>query len=139
MTPTGRTLEHLRRDGWTAEVVERYLAQVERHRDYLGCVDIVAVKPGEPVLAVQATSLIHVAARVRKARAAPGLRAWLGTGHAAFQVWGWAKRGERWAVKVVELRPADLAPVVLQAPRRRRRAGKGQQQGLLFGDAGPAA
>jgi len=135
-SPTARTLARLRRLGYVADVVERWLAPVQRRKDYLGCIDIIAAKSGEPVLALQATSLSNVSARVKKARAAPGLTVWLATGHASFQVWGWAKQGDRWGVKVVELRAADLAAVVIEAPRRRRRPGRGERQGLLplFGD-----
>ncbi len=136
MSPTARTLDLLRRRGYVAEVVERWLARIERRKDFLGCVDIVAAKAGEPVLAVQATSLANVSARLKKAGRAPALRAWLATEHATFQVWGWCRRGGRWAVKIVELRSEDLEPVVLQAPRRRRRLRKGERQGVLFGEAG---
>src|SRR5207249_1305251 len=109
---------------YVADVVERWLAAVRCRKDFLGCVDVIGVKVGEPVLAVQATSLANVAARVKKARAAPGLRTWLATGHAVFQVWGWSKQGERWTVKVVELRPEDLTAITVEAPPRRRQPGK---------------
>jgi hypothetical protein len=69
---------------WTRCVVERWLAAVKRRKDFLGCVDVIACRRGEPVLGVQATSASNVSARVKKAVATPGLHVWLATGHAVF-------------------------------------------------------
>ncbi len=123
-SPTARTLARLRRLGYAAGVVERFIAGAGEggrgiRRDLFGCIDLVAVKAGCPVLGVQATTAGHVGARVAKARAVPDLRAWLGAG-AMFEVWGWERRPSGWAVKVVRLRAEDLAAVVIEAPPRRR-------------------
>jgi hypothetical protein len=135
-SPTARTLAYLRRQGFTAGVVERFIAGVgERgqgiRRDFLGCIDLIAVKPGCPILGVQATSVGNLAARLKKARGVRELRAWLDAG-AAFQVWGWAKSRGRWAAKIVEVPAGDLADVVLQTPPRTRRKPR-HQQTELFG------
>jgi hypothetical protein len=97
--------------------------------------DIIAVRRGEPVLAVQATSHSNVSARVRKAVASPGLHAWLATGHAAFEVWGWSKGGGgKWQVRRVSIRPGDLAAVEVTPRQRQRRQRKGDQQMSLFSE-----
>jgi hypothetical protein len=122
-SPTARTLERLRRLGYTCGVVERRLPIAGEHvtQDFLGCIDVIAVTSRrEPrVLGVQATSLSNLAARVAKARGKPGLAAWLGSG-AAFQAWGWyrAARG-RWELKIIEVKAGEVEPVVV-LPRRRR-------------------
>jgi carbonic anhydrase len=65
VSPTARTLRDLRADGWTAEVVERWIPGANIRSDLFGFVDIVAVR-GAETLGVQATSDANVAARVRK-------------------------------------------------------------------------
>jgi hypothetical protein len=110
MSPTARSLKLLRQQGYCCDVVERWLAAVRRRRDYLGCIDIIACRRGEPVLAVQATSASNVAARLKKDVATPGLHVWLATGHAVFEVWGWRKNHTgRWEVRRVAVRGEDLA------------------------------
>jgi hypothetical protein len=107
-SPTSRTLVLLRRRGYLAAVVERWLPRVRRRLDLFGVGDVLAVHPRERViLLVQATSRAHVSDRLKRARARPELAAWL-AGGGAFEVWGWAKVAGRWAVKVVAVRPADL-------------------------------
>ena len=111
MSPTQRTLAYLRKDGWTCQVVERFCHFSQRRIDLFGVIDLVAVRPGE-TLGVQATSGANAAARVTKAKACDGLRAWLEAGN-AFQVIGWRvlKRGEKrptWRPQIVPVTLEDL-------------------------------
>ena len=136
-SPNALTLDRLRREGYAAGVVERFIAGAGENGqgirvDFLGCIDIIAVKPGVPVLAVQCTSLAHVGDRLAKARGKPELRTWLAAG-AVFQVWGWAKRPEGWRVRIVEVQAGDLADVVLEAPPRKRRRSRWQAPDLFGG------
>jgi hypothetical protein len=110
MTPTARTLQRLRRLGYVADVVERRLPRCHITRDFLGIIDVLAVKPGEPVLGVQCTSSSNAAARLAKALAVPALRTFLTAG-CAFEVWGWSMRGPRGGRKLwdVARRPVALA------------------------------
>jgi hypothetical protein len=112
-SPTQRTLGRLRKAGWLCQTVEQRLPRCFITRDLFGCIDVIAIKPGEPVLGVQCTSAGNVAARLAKALRAPGLRTWLACG-CAFQVWGWSKRGPRgkrklWDVTRRRVQLADLA------------------------------
>jgi hypothetical protein len=117
-SPTQRTLKVLREAGYTADVVERFNHFTKTRHDYLGfahtrirqdlfgCLDIVAVKPGETV-GVQCTSGSNAAARVTKILAEPRALAWIQGGN-RLQVWGWAKRGARgkrklWTTSVREI------------------------------------
>lgn len=66
MTPTQRSLKHLRDQGHLAEVVERWIPQARKRHDLWGFVDILSLSPEGEVVGVQATSLSNVSARVRK-------------------------------------------------------------------------
>ncbi len=131
-SPTRRTLQLLRRQGFVAAPVERWIAQVGKKRDLFGVADVFAFHPRDRVfLLVQATSLPHVGDRLKRCRARPELAAWLQAG-GAFEVWGWTTKNGRPEVKRVQVSADDLQPIVLQAPRRRTRLGKGERQTGLF-------
>jgi hypothetical protein len=133
MTPTARTLALLRRRGFTAAVVEKWVAQAGIRKDLFGCIDVLAVHPRDKVIVgVQATSASNVSHRLAKARALPELAAWLRAG-GSFEVWGWVQQGRRWQVKIVAVRAEDLAAVVVQAPRRRRGGPKRESADLFAG------
>jgi hypothetical protein len=131
MTPTARTLAHLRRLGFTAAVVESWLPHAAVRRDLFGFADVLAVHPRDGIIMlVQATSVDHVAHRLTKAKRRPELLAWLKAG-GRFTVHGWYEREGKWRVREVEVTGADLADVCLEAPRHRRRR-KGERQRELF-------
>jgi hypothetical protein len=123
MTPTARSLAFLRRSGYLAEVVERWLPIPGRNvrRDLWGFGDLIAVRQGIPgALIVQATTGSNVAARLTKARKLLPLATWLRCGN-TFEVWGWEKRNDTWEVRRVMVRAGDLCPEELGRPARRRR------------------
>ncbi len=66
MTPTQRSLKHLRDQGHLAEVVERWIPQARKRHDLWGFVDILSLSPEGQVVGVQATSLSNVSARIKK-------------------------------------------------------------------------
>jgi hypothetical protein len=96
-SPTQRTLAALRKSGFVAGVVEHHLPFPPPYgtkQDYLGIIDIIAVRAGQKVLAIQTTSgTSNGNARVEKALAEPRLRVWLESGHARFEIWVWSKWG----------------------------------------------
>lgn len=100
MTPTARTLQALRADGWTAEVVERWIPGANVRRDLWGIGDVLAMR-ADALLLVQCTSRANVSARIRKAQAEPRLRTWLHHASRRFEIWGWGKRQGRWNCRVV--------------------------------------
>ena len=118
MTPTGRTLNELRRDGFTAAVVESWIPRLNVRRDLFGVGDVLAVRPGECLL-IQCTSGDHHANRVTKAKAEIRLRAWLGSG-SRFEVWSWSKRDDRWEVRKTPLVIDDIDIRAIEPPKRRR-------------------
>jgi hypothetical protein len=137
MTPTGRTLQYLRRLGFVATVVERWLPRVRRRRDAFGA-DVLAAHPGDGVvLLVQCTTGNHLAHRLDKARQLQDVAAWLRAG-GKWECWGWSLRAGRWHVRRVALRPDDLAPFLVEAPPRRRPR-RGERQRGLFDTPAPSA
>jgi hypothetical protein len=134
MTPTARTMAHLRRLGFVTARVEVYIPAVRRHRDLFGIGDVIGVHPRDrAVLLVQCTSDAHVADRLKRVRGRPELPALLAAG-VAVEVWGWSLRAGRWRLRSVALRAEDLAAVVVEAPPRRHRPRKGERQRDLFAD-----
>ena len=66
-SPTQRTLEHLRKEGWPlVQVVERWNQFAKRRIDLFGFVDVVAFHPERGWLLVQATSGSNSCARIKK-------------------------------------------------------------------------
>jgi hypothetical protein len=101
MSPTQRSLEKLRADGWRAEVVERWVPGANIRKDLWGWVDILALREGE-TLAVQTTSASNVAARVRKIEESDSLYDVRRAGW-SIAVHGWRKVGRAWTCRVVDL------------------------------------
>jgi hypothetical protein len=112
MTPTQRTLNLLRKESFTACVVERWIPQVRQRKDAFGFGDILACVPHTPippsdldntqyegVWLIQATSGSNHAARREKAKAIPELQKWLDSG-GRFAVVSWRKGGKRGERKV---------------------------------------
>lgn len=114
-TPTSRTLQWLRDDGWIPAVVERWCSFSRRRVDLFGFIDIVAIRPGSTgVLGVQATSGSNVASRVRKIKINGISDLWMGCQNELWVV-GWrsvawkTKSGKtakrpKWEPRVVDIR-----------------------------------
>ena len=101
-SPTARTLERLRKEGYTCQVVEKWQAFSKRRIDLFGVIDIVGILPGKVgVLGIQATSRGNVNARIAKSLAEPKLLTWLQAKN-EFEVWGWGKLKAGWTLNVVQ-------------------------------------
>jgi hypothetical protein len=103
-SPTQRSLEHCRKQGWIAGVVEKWNPHARIRQDLFGCIDLIVIDDLEQgPLAVQATSGTGHAARRKKSVAEPRLKLWL-EAPARFEIWSWSKRGPRGKRKVWTLR-----------------------------------
>lgn len=110
-SPTQRSLQHCRKQGWTAGVVEKWNQFANVRQDLFGCIDIIVIDDLEQgPLAVQATSGTGHAARRKKSIAEPRLKLWLES-PARFEVWSWSQRGPKGKRKLWTLRrePITLA------------------------------
>ena len=106
MSPTARSLQHLKNLGYHARVVEKWNPFARVRQDLFGA-DVLALKPGEPVLVVQATSGSNHAARREKLAGEGFIALWKGAG-ATLEIWSWSKQGPRgerktWTVRRVTL------------------------------------
>lgn len=92
MSPTQRSLKKLKADGYRAQVVEKWNPWSKTRKDLFDIVDILAMKEGCPLLAIQCTTTANLSARI--AKAPESVRVWLSTGN-ALEFWGWRKQGPR--------------------------------------------
>lgn len=106
MSPTARSLAHLKALGYTAKVVEKWNPWAKIRQDLFG-VDILSLKRGEPVLVIQATSGANHSARRVKLEASGFIPLWTQSG-AVLEIWSWAKKGPRGKVKRWQLKRETL-------------------------------
>lgn len=100
-SPTQRTLEKLRSEGYTVAVVERWNPHARIRQDLYGCIDVLAVGNGKTI-AVQATSGSNVAARVTKLTEAEALSDMRSAGWTIL-VHGWRKsKNGQWVLREVD-------------------------------------
>ena len=95
-SPTQLTLRHLRAEGYTAEVVERWNPHARVRNDLFGFVDVLAIR-GAETLAVQTTSIKNVSTRIRKIAESNAIAAVREAGWTV-RVHGWTKRRGRWVL-----------------------------------------
>ena len=110
-SPTRRSLEMLRANGWTVDVTERWIAAIKIRKDWMGFGDLLCCRPGQ-IMLVQTTTASNLMARWHKTVALPGAEAWLQSG-GAIELHGWAKRGARgerklWCCDVRKVSISDL-------------------------------
>lgn len=102
MTPTQRSLKHLRDQGYRVVVVERWNPHARIRQDLFGVLDLLAIR-GAETLGVQTTSASNLSSRIRKitdSEALPDLRAagWRIEAH------GWRKASNgRWTLRKEDL------------------------------------
>lgn len=112
-TPTRRTLEYCRREGWMADICEKWIPaqapkQAEtpehfqrfhrsfgRRKDLFGFIDVICIRPGA-IVAIQATSGSNGIHRVKKIQqeCSDAAAAWLDAG-GEIEVWAWRKYAQR--------------------------------------------
>lgn len=102
MSPTARTLAKLRKEGWLAWVVEKWIPQTQQRSDLFGFIDVLAIR-GDETLAVQSTSRSNVSGRVKKITEHENVEAVRAAGW-AIHVHGWGKMANgRWECRVVDM------------------------------------
>jgi hypothetical protein len=98
-SPTVRSLDKLRKEGFIAEVVEKWNPHSKTRKDLFGFIDIVGVKQGS-TLGIQATTKGNMSSRVKKITESNNLETVLEAGW-EIEVWGWWKNNKnRWEVKI---------------------------------------
>lgn len=80
VSPTQQVLKHYRDLGYTLAITERWNSYAKIRQDLFGFIDLIAIKSGEPMIAIQATSRPNIGTRVKKILSLPAHRIWLETG-----------------------------------------------------------
>lgn len=109
-SPTQRSMKLLRQRGYTARIVEYFLAPANKRIDLFGFGDILACKVGETgSLIVQTTTASHISDRIKKAEALDAYRVWLMCGNKV-EFHGWKKdlKTNRWVCRIEH---GDLSPL----------------------------
>ena len=100
-SPTQRSLEYLREQGYHCEVVEKWNAWTKQRKDLWTWCDILAIRKGE-VLAVQVTAA-DVSKRIRKIQESDTVALVRDAG-IRIEVHGWTKRANgRYAIRVEDI------------------------------------
>jgi hypothetical protein len=100
-SPTQRSLEYLREQGYHAEVVERFNSFTKRRHDLWTWCDILAIKKDE-VLAVQVTAA-DVSSRIKKIQDSDTVALVRDAG-IRIECHGWTKRANgRYAIRVEDI------------------------------------
>jgi len=110
-TPTQRSLDYLRKQGFIANVVEQTIHFPDREhpgkmkmfkRDLFNLFDILAAAPGKGIIGVQTTSRSNQQARIQKIMGTREADIWLEAG-GQIHVHGWALAGARGKRKLWEV------------------------------------
>ena len=103
MTPTSRTLQKLRDDGWIPEVTERFIPGANIRKDLYGWIDCLAIKESGEVLAVQCTSKSNMSSRIKKIEDSDTLPVIRKCGW-QIDVCGWfINKAGKWEVKIEDI------------------------------------
>lgn len=102
-SPTSRSLDYLRNEGWFCSVVEQTIRGkgIVFKRDLWNCADILCLRE-EEILAVQTTSGSNVSSRVKKVtecEALPRIR----KAGILFHIHGWAKLKAGWTLRIIDV------------------------------------
>jgi hypothetical protein len=101
-SPTSRTLEVLREQGYTVAVVEKWNPHARIRQDLFGFIDILAIKR-EETLAVQATAA-GVSARLKKITESELLPKVREAGW-TIQIWSWTKSAKtgKYVLRIIDI------------------------------------
>lgn len=110
MSPTARSLVELRRLGYLAAILERWNPFAKIRQDLFGFADLLAVKEGESIPAIQTATGANASARIHKIAASEPARTWLRCGH-GLEIWAWSVKGARGERKTWSLdrRPIEIS------------------------------
>ncbi len=103
-SPTARTKDRLRDDGWTFDDSQRQIMKFLK-RDFCGLFDVIAFKRGRGVLGVQVCTLADLASHVDKWVVSPHLLEWMlaAPGYTGASIHAWKTRG-KWSYEFKILR-----------------------------------
>ena len=96
-----RTLKVMRDEGYTCDVVERFIHQIRIRKDAFGFIDMIALKPNE-IIAVQVCSYSSHGTHRKKLLALENTKLWLQAG-GKIQIRSWRKIKNKWQERIQEI------------------------------------
>lgn len=134
VSAASRTLKVLKKDGWICALAEKWNPFVGIRQDLFGFMDILALKPGHRIRAINATTASEIGRHIEKYRENAALRYWLKSiGQPHFELWAWRRLKSTEEGKRVEWRPRVFAFEATPAFSATERNGTDPQG---WGDAG---
>ncbi len=109
MTPTQRSIAHMKARGYTVAIVERWNQFARIRQDLFGFGDLLCIQAAYPPMIVQVTAS-GVSARLKKIAAEPRHVIWLNA-CGVIEVHGWTKKGAKGKRKTYQIR---IVPVTLE-------------------------
>ena len=113
LTPTQRTLRHLREEGRVCAIVEKWNSHARIRQDLFGIIDIIALDPERGVLGIQSTgsAFSEHLDKLTRDKAQQTLD-WLNTPGTELWLYGWRKvkrvRGGKamvWSPRILQITP----------------------------------
>ena len=96
-SPTARTLERLRRDGYLSQVVERWNPHARIRQDLFGVIDVIGINDNETI-GVQATTMSGRSSHIKKMMDSTAAVTWTAGPNRQLELWCWRKLKNRWRV-----------------------------------------
>src|SRR5512139_1545117 len=100
MTPQVRSTHYLTRAGYMVGTLEHYNPFCKRKVDLWGFADLIAARPGMPVMLVQTTTASNLSARRKKILTNANARKWVVDCGQEIVLHAWGLRGKRGERKV---------------------------------------
>ncbi len=94
-SPTSRTLQKMRDEGWTSQVVERWNPHARRRIDLFSVIDVIGINETETI-GVQATTLSGRTTRLKKILECKEALLWQAAENRRLELWCWRKLKNRW-------------------------------------------
>ena len=108
-TPTQKSLEYCRKQGWETDKAEYWNAFARVRKDLFNFVDLVALNGA--ITAIQTTSTSNMSARKNKILGLPAAKKWLECG-GKIEIHGWSKnKSKRWEIKITSIHVTDFKPI----------------------------
>lgn len=102
-SPTQRAKAHAESLGYQVAITERWNAFAKVRQDLFGFIDLLCMKEGHVLLAIQVTTTGNMVARLTKIKSLSASWKWITTGN-RLEVWGYALRGKKGTRKKYELK-----------------------------------
>lgn len=102
-SPTQRSKAYAESLGYQVAIVERWNQWAKVRQDLYGFIDLLCLKEGACLIAIQATSTGNMNSRIAKIKTLPASWKWITSGN-RLEVWGWALRGKKGKRKKYELK-----------------------------------